>query len=131
MKLSAFSSICRIQSLMRVQRTFIHFVSFSNPSLHWKGDSKMILIKKLTCLTIVLPFFLMLPAVAGPFDPDKMIDKEKVKPKGIWEEVTLPDTLDLAARAEIALNVLTGDLDSDPYMTGWAAFNFSKNPPEP
>src|SRR4051794_6012890 len=48
-------------------------------------------------------------ALAGPLDPAKIIDREKMKPRGEWEEVTVPDTLDLAERAQLSLNYLTGN----------------------
>ncbi len=57
----------------------------------------------LPILATAMGFCLVLSAAAGPFDPDEMIDLETMKPKGAWEEVNWPDTLDLSDRARIAL----------------------------
>ena len=62
---------------------------------------------------ITMSFCLVSSVAAQPFDPDTMIDLEKTKPRGTWEEVTWPDTLDLSDRARIALEgALT--LNPDP-----------------
>src|SRR5437867_8852410 len=65
-----------------------------------------------------------LNAAAGQFDPNQMIDLEKMRPKGTWEEVTWPDTLDLAARAELSLNVLTRNSDAASTDSVYQTFNF-------
>src|SRR6202171_6861945 len=74
---------------------------------------------------IALGFCLFLSAAAGPFDPDKMISLEKMKPRGTWEEVTWPDTLDLSDRARIALEgALTLNPDPAHHYIYAAGFGF-------
>src|SRR5260221_4270701 len=83
----------------------------------------------LASLAIALAFCLVLSAAAGPFDPNQMIDLKKTRPKGTWEEVTWPDTLDLAARAELSLNVLTRNSDAASTDSVYQTFNFGQSPP--
>src|SRR6516164_7858798 len=71
---------------------------------------------------------LMLPAEAKPIDSAKLIDPAKMKPQGSWQEVTWPATLDLAERAELALNVLTRATDTASDSI-YSSFDFSRNPP--
>src|SRR5262249_32651353 len=71
---------------------------------------------------------LISPAGAAPIDPAKLIDPATMKPQGSWQEVTWPATLDLAERAELALNALTHatDATSDSVVS---SFDFGRNPP--
>ena len=68
-------------------------------------------------------------AIAQLADPDQVIDKEKMKPKGLYYEARVPDTLDLAERARAAINALTGNLDPDRSYGVYQRFRFG-NPPE-
>ena len=44
-----------------------------------------------------------------------VFDREKMQPQGEWYEATVPDTLDLAKRAEFSVNVLTRNLEPNTY----------------
>src|SRR5258708_37997504 len=109
---------CERSSVMRFEEGTIMIKRISLPSLF-----------------IALGFCLVLSSAAadaadaGPFDPNQMIDLEKMQPKGTWEEVTWPDTLDLAARAELSLNVLTRNSDADSADSVYQTFDFGQNPP--
>ena len=48
-------------------------------------------------------------------DPAQVLDLESIRPKGIFYEATIPDTLDLAKRGEYSLNVLTRNVNPDKY----------------
>src|SRR5262249_61455160 len=62
---------------------------------------------------------------ARAFDPDKMINLKKMKPRGTWEEVTWPVTLDLSDRARIALEgALTLNPDPAHHYIYAAGFGF-------
>src|SRR5579872_1117439 len=71
---------------------------------------------------------LALPARAEPIDPARLIDPAKMEPQGSWQEVTWPATLDLAERAELALNVLTHAIDATSDSV-YSSFDFGRNPP--
>jgi len=88
----------------------------------------------LASLALALGFSLVLSATAdaadaGSFDPNQMIALEKMRPTGTWQEVTWPDTLDLAARAELSLNVLTRNSDAASADSVYQTFNFGQDPP--
>jgi len=48
-------------------------------------------------------------------DPDLALDIDSIRPKGAWYDTTIPDTLDLARRAEYSLNILTRNVNPDKY----------------
>ncbi len=54
---------------------------------------------------------------------------EMVSPSGTWYEAEVPDTLDLAQRAAIALNGLVGTLDPVADYEIFFRINFAANPP--
>jgi hypothetical protein len=56
-------------------------------------------------------------------------DQHKIRPHGQWYESTVPDPLDLAKRAELAINVLTGNLEPERFYCVYQGFSF--RPPEP
>jgi hypothetical protein len=58
-----------------------------------------------------------------------MLEQEKLSPEGQFVEITVPDTLDLAARAELSLNVLTRNCTPDEFHAVYESFNFGDNPP--
>jgi hypothetical protein len=60
---------------------------------------------------------------------EDVLKRENISPVGQFVEVTIPDTLDLAARAELSLNALTRNSDSDEYRTVYESFRFGQNPP--
>src|SRR5262245_50268721 len=80
----------------------------------------------LASLAIAIGFGLALSAIAGPpFDPDELINVEKMRLRGTWEEFSLPDTLDLSDRARIALEgALTHNPDPAHHYIYSAGFGF-------
>ena len=63
-------------------------------------------------------------------DPESLIDKEKMKPRGQWYESNVPDTLDLARRADLSLNVMLGNIDPEQEYSVYQSFNFGTTPHE-
>ncbi len=51
----------------------------------------------------------------APLDPNDVLVIESIKPKGAYYEAEVPDTLDLARRAEFSVNVLTHNVNPDKY----------------
>jgi hypothetical protein len=62
-------------------------------------------------------------------NPGAVLDLESMKPRGTWYEARVPDTLDLAARAELAINGLIGDVDPAHFYGVYQGFKFNANPP--
>lgn len=58
-----------------------------------------------------------------------VVDKDKMRPTGEWYEASVPDTLDLAERAELSINALTGNLEPEKFYSVYQGF--SLRPPEP
>src|SRR4029077_10525259 len=58
-----------------------------------------------------------------------VLKRKNLSPVGQFVEVTVPDTLDLAARAELSLNALTRNSSCDQYRTVYETFSFGQNPP--
>jgi hypothetical protein len=70
----------------------------------------------------------------GPRLPPVLNDvlkRQNLAPVGRFVEVTVPDTLDLAARAELSLNALTRNSNPDDHDTVYETFGFGQNPPVP
>lgn len=68
--------------------------------------------------------------MAGPFELQDFLKKKDIWPKGEFYEATIPDTLDLAEHARLAINMLTNTMNTDPaldYASG--SFNFGQDPP--
>src|SRR5690348_4168714 len=70
----------------------------------------------------------MAPATAEPpvLDRQALIDSYSahVRPKGTWEEVEWPNTLDLAERGRLGVQALTGNLDPANAFAPYSYFNF-------
>jgi len=62
-------------------------------------------------------------------NPEVVTSLEKMTPRGTWEEVTMPATLDLADRATLAINGLIGDVDPKNFYGVYQGFYFNRNPP--
>jgi len=76
-------------------------------------------------LGLTLTVFIQSVLVSGAkLNPDEVLDIETVKPKGEYYEATVPDTLDLAKRAEYSVNVLTYNAKPPKYNTT-IAFRFA------
>src|SRR5262245_36425273 len=69
-----------------------------------------------------------LPPASKPALKD-VLKRENLAPVGRFVEVTVPDTLDLAARAELSLNALTRNSNPDDHDTVYETFRFGQNPP--
>jgi hypothetical protein len=59
----------------------------------------------------------------------KRVTTDRVAPRGKSYSATVPDTLDLAEHAKLAINVLIGNLEPDKSYGVYQVFKFS-NPPE-
>ena len=76
----------------------------------------------------LLSFFLIAPIHAAmDLKVDDVLKKETLKPKGAWETVLAPDTLDLAERAKMSINVLVNTMDPKMYY-GVIGCEFSPAP---
>lgn len=62
-------------------------------------------------------------------DSTDVLDLETMKPAGTWQTVTAPDTLDLAQRAALAVNVLTASLKPEHAYAVTQSFRFDTQPP--
>jgi hypothetical protein len=60
---------------------------------------------------------------------EEVLKRENLSPVGQFVEVTVPATLDLAARAELSLNALTRNSNPDNYHCVYETFSFGQNPP--
>ena len=82
----------------------------------------------ITMLSAALGLFPALTAAAEPpsLDRKALIDSYSahVRPKGIWETVEWPDTLDLAERGRLGVQALTGNLDPANAYAPYSYFNF-------
>jgi hypothetical protein len=65
--------------------------------------------------TVIFCCLAAAPTQAQRPDPDQILDPDSIKPKGIYYEATVPDTLDLAQRAEYSLNILTKNVNPDKF----------------
>src|SRR5439155_1237403 len=51
--------------------------------------------------------------------PEDVLNREAMKPKGQWHDATVPDTLDLAESAKLAINVQTNSMDAELVRARW------------
>lgn len=65
----------------------------------------------------------------GPPSPDDVLKLAKMKPRGGSYEATVPDTLDLAERAGLAANALTGSADSQHNYETYHGGHLDQRPP--
>src|SRR5438045_3844212 len=81
------------------------------------------LVRKLFAAALVASSFNNSVLHAIEADLDGVLTPERLKPKGEYYEVTVPDTLDLAERAKLTVHGLTSFLNSNqnyaPYGQGW------------
>ena len=68
-------------------------------------------------ILFLLGFSSLKSGVELELDPDSVLDLESMKPKGKWYETMVPDTLDLARRAALSVNVLTNNIEPEQYTT--------------
>ena len=86
-------------------------------------------IPRLGALLLAISLLSLLRAAAP--DPDKSIERTKLTPAGQWEEATVPDTLDLAERANLVINVLTRGIESTKAYSVYHIYNFGATPTKP
>jgi hypothetical protein len=67
--------------------------------------------------------------ISPAMDPDQLVNLEAMKPRGTWYVATVPDTLDLASRAELAINGLIGDVNPEGFYGVYQGFKFNADPP--
>ena len=75
----------------------------------------MLVMRNFLLTTSFLEFFTDTSPYAGSLDPETTLDKERIKPKGQWHEVTTPNTLDLVDRADLSINALLGNMEPKQY----------------
>src|SRR5207244_4675838 len=68
---------------------------------------------------------------AGPLKSEDVLDKEKLKPAGLFYEATIPDTLDLAERARLSVRNLTHSMDPDNWYFVFQGIRFGAKSPGP
>ena len=64
------------------------------------------------------------------FDRPLPLASEPLQPLGHWQEATVPDTLDLAQRAALAVNVLTANVKPEFGYALTQSFHFASQPPQ-
>src|SRR5262249_8670073 len=69
------------------------------------------------------PESIALPTIANVLQPESLV------PQGRFIEVTVPDTLDLAARAEISLNALMLNVNPEDAYAVYESFQFGPGQP--
>ncbi len=57
-------------------------------------------------------------------DLEAVLSPEAINPAGRWEEVEMPDTLDLADRAALSVNGMIGNMKPDQHYAGTQCFRF-------
>ena len=80
--------------------------------------------KKLIIVTMVLAAI-----QSGTFAMAGLKESKLSKPSGQRYEAMVPDTLDLAYRAELAMHGIAGTVDSDNDYLMWFFINWQTNPP--
>src|SRR5262249_51111648 len=77
------------------------------------------------------PTFISAPSLplASTLVPKDVLKRENLALVGRFVEVTVPDTLDLAARVELSLNALVRNSNPDDHDTVYETFHFGQNPP--
>jgi hypothetical protein len=80
-----------------------------------------------TTLAVILGFQQAIIADRPQLKIDDVLSKESIRPQGKWYEARVPDTLDLAERARLALRSLTNNLDPEDYYAV-TTVSFDKSP---
>jgi hypothetical protein len=82
-------------------------------------------------VVILLLFFGFAAPTPGRADGmpniEDLLDETTIVPKGEHYESTVPDTLDLAQRAEFSLNVLTSNVEPEQFYSVYQGIQFSEN----
>lgn len=61
---------------------------------------------------------------------EKVLTSEQIAPAGAFVEMDVPDTLDLAQRAQMALNYMVNNVEPDKAYSLYHFFQFDRNPPK-
>ena len=59
---------------------------------------------------------------------DRLLDLNKIQPRGQQYEASVPDSLDLAEQGKLAINALTGHLEPDKFYGVYQSFTFDREP---
>jgi hypothetical protein len=59
---------------------------------------------------------------------EELVDQSRIKPRGHFFQATVPDTLDLAERARLCINVLTQNMEPTQHYGVYQAFKFGRSP---
>jgi len=62
-------------------------------------------------------------------DPATLVGVEAISPRGHSYKAVVPDTLDLADRAELSINALIGDVNPKRFYGVYQSFKFNASPP--
>ncbi len=81
-------------------------------------------------LAAILPWAASALGQNQKLNPEDVLDREKMKPSGQWYEATVPDTLDLARRAELSLNVMLGNVEPEKEYSIYQGFTFGTSSSE-
>ncbi len=79
---------------------------------------------------LVWGFFLGAASVFA-LDPEAFLDLEKMKPRGQRYEAQVPDTLDLADRAALAVNSLTRNVEPEKFYAVYQSYPLWTDPANP
>jgi hypothetical protein len=64
-------------------------------------------------------------SVHAALKPEDVLEEQKLKPRGKFEEAVVPDTLDLAERARLSVNCLTHNVDPQDWYYVFQGFSFA------
>jgi len=90
-------------------------------------ECKTVVKYSLVIVVTVLSYAANSYSIEGDFS--KILDIEKIKPKGVWYDTVVPDTLDLAERARLAINGNIGNIDPNKSCCVRFMFTWATNPP--
>ena len=62
-------------------------------------------------------------------DVNEVLGQDRMMPSGTYYQATVPDTLDLAERARLSVNVLTGNVDAEDLYHVFQSFRFDPGHP--
>ncbi len=65
-----------------------------------------------------------------PFEIDEVLSLDTMQPRGKSWKATVPDTLDLAERARLSINVLTRNVEPTKFYGVYQGFKYDSEPPE-
>ena len=81
-------------------------------------------VKITICCLVLIVTACVTPGEQRAIDPSPL-DLDSIRPRGEYYTVEAPDTLDLAERARLSINSLTGNVDPDRFYAVYQAFDFT------